>query len=98
MSTRLLVPALLAVVLMLPACWNGSYNTNRQGGGDGRFRLTIEPDRTDINGTHFLVDSATGDLWRLEKQGGGLEWMRLANAPEDAADLTESGTPEPEDD
>ena len=98
MSTRLLVPALLALVLILPACFNGSHNNHREGGTDGRFRLTIEPDRTDISGTHFLVDSATGDLWRLEKAGGSLEWARLANAPEDAADVTALGTPVSEDD
>ena len=91
MSTRLYAAALLGAALLLPACWNGSYNEATSAAG-GRFHLTFEASRTDVAGTHFLVDSATGDLWRLAPGGGAAEWVRLADAPEDAADLA---PPEP---
>jgi hypothetical protein len=87
---RILTVSLLVSTLALSACWNGSYNADTITSG-GRFHLTIEPSRTDIDGTHFLVDSATGDLWHLANRGGHVDWVRVADAPEDAADLT----PEP---
>ena len=87
---RLGASSLAIAALALPACWNDSYNQDTVSVG-ARFALTIEPSRTDIEGTHFLVDAATGDLWRLEQRGGGVDWVRIADAPEDAADLT----PEP---
>lgn len=96
MSRRLLTAALLAVALSLPSCWNGSYNVNAAQKASGRFLLTIEPSRTDVDGTHFLVDSANGDLWRLEGRGAAGEWVRLADAPEDAADLAPQIVEDPE--
>jgi len=95
MSIRLFVPFLLVVALALSGCWNGSHNEVHKMTGGERFRLTVEPSRTDVAGTHFLVDSATGDLWRLEQSGGSVAWARLADAPPDAADLTAEEEPEP---
>jgi hypothetical protein len=61
--------------------FDGAYGTDR-------FELVIEPDRTLVDGTHFLVDRATGDLWRLDvpdRTKG--TWVRLATAPADAVEL-----------
>jgi hypothetical protein len=89
--------ALICLALALPGCWNGSYNQD-VGAEGGRFELTIEPSRTDVRGTHFLVDSATGDLWHLEANGATASWARLANAPEDAAVLEPRESEMPTDD
>lgn len=93
--TRFVVLALLGTVLTQPACWNDSLNQQTVASG-GRFQLTVEPSRTDIEGTHLLVDSATGDMWRLEPRGETAEWVRLATGPEDAAEIEPVWAPEAE--
>ncbi len=89
---RALAAGGLALALLLPACWNGAFQTNKiegRGGGDQRFQLAVEPGRTDIDATHFLVDTATGDVWRLDPTGAHQgTWVRLADGPEDAEVLT----------
>jgi len=56
--------------------------------GTDRFELVIEADRTLVDGSHFLVDRATGDLWRLDVSGRtNGNWVRLASGPADAAEL-----------
>ena len=91
-SARALPAGCLALALLLPACWNGAFQTNKiegRGGGDQRFQLAVEPGRTDIDATHFLVDTATGDVWRLDPTGAHQgAWVRLADGPEDAEVLT----------
>ena len=81
-------------------CWNGSHNETLVEAG-GRFALEIETGRSDLVGTHFLVDTATGDLWRLDTRGGGAPiWVRIADGPPDAQPHERSWTriPDPDDD
>ncbi len=80
-------------------CMNGAMHNYKaqisETGPGGRFALVIEADRTRVDGSHFLLDTATGDVWRLEAQGARAgTWARLADAPPDAADLEE----DPDDD
>jgi hypothetical protein len=84
--------ALAASVVALAAagCFNDAFRGHdfRDGVGSDRFELVIEADRTLVDGTHFLVDRATGDLWRLELSDGETgAWVRLADGPADAAEL-----------
>jgi hypothetical protein len=65
-------------------CWNGSHNETFVEAG-GRFALEIETGRSDLVGTHFLVDTVTGDLWRLDtRRSGAPIWVRIADGPADA--------------
>ena len=82
----LIATALAGLVLVAGAgCFNDAFRGHDFEGGLDRFALVIEADRTDVAGSHFLVDRATGDLWVLESTGR-LEgrWVRLADAPADA--------------
>ena len=91
---RILLASLLAVSLLLPACWNGAFQTNKSKGrtsGD-RFDLVVEAKRNDLDASHFLVDKATGDLWVLETSGSRAgAWVRVANGPADAEELDRFG-------
>ncbi len=49
--------------------------------------LVIEPNRTDLAGTHFLVDTMNGDLWRLDASASTARWIRTADGPDDLADF-----------
>lgn len=78
-----------AALLGLPACWNGAFQSNvdKSKGGKPRFELVVEPKRSDVDASHFLVDSTTGDTWLLETTGAKAgRWVRLADGPADAAD------------
>ena len=78
--------ALAGIVLAAGAgCFNDAFRGHDFKGGLDRFGLVIEADRTDVAGSHFLIDRATGDVWVLESMGR-LEgrWVRLADAPADA--------------
>jgi len=70
-------------------CLNDAVHTfHGWSGGAGRFALVIEPARTAIEGTHFLLDTATGDVWRMESDDGRRGgWVRLGDAPADARPL-----------
>ena len=88
---------LLGLAFALGAgCANGSFQNYRariNEGGSGRFALVIEADRTPIDATHFLLDTATGDVWRMDSSDGRTgTWLRLGEAPDDVQDLD----PEPE--
>jgi hypothetical protein len=79
----------LAACLCATACNNDNISNDGVIGGGGRFALVIEPARTAIDGTHFLVDTATGDLWMLKADGSGHgQWSRVADAPQDVKPLT----------
>ena len=82
-----LVPGLL--VFGAAGCFNDAFRGHEFGDSSvERFALVIEPDRTLVDGTHFLVDRATGDLWRLDvsdRRNGA--WVRLAEGPADAAEI-----------
>jgi hypothetical protein len=85
--------SLLALALVTgPGCFNdhvmdGVHNNGTLAAPGGRFELVIEPSRTEVGGTHFLIDRLTGDLWTLRRKGNGAEWKRLADGPGDAAPL-----------
>jgi hypothetical protein len=81
-------------------CMNGAmHNYKARIGGGGRFALVIESDRTLVEGTHFLVDTATGDVWRLTSPDGRSgAWARLSAPPEDVKPLGEPENAEADDD
>ena len=88
-ATFLSLVALASLALVGAGCFNGAFRGDEFGdaGGD-RFELVIEADRTGVDATHFLVDRATGDLWLLDVTGRRSgAWVRLADAPADAAEL-----------
>ncbi len=75
------------VVLASAGCFNGSFHDYAKNyGGGQRFALVIEPDRTDIDATHYLLDTATGDVWTLGASGS---WERMVDGPEDVRPLDE---------
>jgi hypothetical protein len=69
------------------ACFNGPGRTTSITGGSNRLMLVIEPNRTDLAGTHFLIDTMNGDLWRLDPGATPPRWIRSANGPDDLAEL-----------
>ena len=77
------------------ACFNGAGRVTSYTGGSNRLMLVIEPSRTDIAGTHFLIDTMNGDLWRLDTAASPASWVRSADGPDDLAELE---LPEVEDD
>jgi hypothetical protein len=81
---------LAGLALAGAGCFNDAFRGHefQASGGSDRFALLIEPDRTLVEGTHFLVDRATGDVWRLDVAGRTRgTWVRLADGPADAAEL-----------
>ena len=83
---RWILLLLLAVVMGVGGCFNDGFTNSGSIGGGGRFALVIEPGRTSVDGTHFLLDTATGDLWRLASDG--TSWVRLSEGPTDVTELT----------
>jgi hypothetical protein len=80
---------LCVVCLTVVACNNDNISNEGVIGGGGRFALVVEPARTSIDGTHFLVDTATGALWVLKTDDAGRsQWTRIADAPRDVQPLT----------
>ena len=92
-STSLLWGAIFALVFTFGVgCFNGSFGNYKAkvAGGSGRFALVIEADRTAIQGSHFLLDTATGDIWRMNSEDGRSgDWIRMGAGPEDAQRLDE---------
>jgi hypothetical protein len=91
-AARWAVHGILALSLVpLTACWNGAFQTNeikKRGGDASRFELVIEAKRNDLEASHFLVDTATGDLWVLQPSGDRAgTWVRVTDGPADALDL-----------
>ena len=73
-------------------CMNGSMHNYKAkiGAGSGRFAMVIEADRTAIQGSHFLLDTATGDVWRMDSGDGRTgNWLPLGAGPEDVRSLEE---------
>ena len=78
----------LSVALLMSgtlACFNGPGRTTIVNGGSNRLMLVIEPNRTDLAGTHFLVDTMNGDLWRLDATASPPRWVRTVDGPDDLA-------------
>ena len=78
----------LAASLMSAAlgCDNGLHHNTLVPPGN-RFALVIESDRTSVDANHFLLDTSTGDTWRLSGTRGDFEWVRLAARPADIQTL-----------
>jgi hypothetical protein len=81
---------LAAFALAGAGCFNDAFRGHEFiDTGSERFELVIEPDRTLVDGTHFLIDRATGDLWRLDVSSRTKgTWVRLADGPSDVSELT----------
>jgi hypothetical protein len=81
--------AMCAALLWLgpTACFNGPGRTTVVNGGSNRLMLVIEPNRTDLAGTHFLIDTMNGDLWRLDAAQSPPRWVRSVVGPTDLADF-----------
>jgi hypothetical protein len=78
---------LLVTWLFATGCYSRSHNNVVSAPGQ-RFQLVVEAGRTDVQGTHFLLDAATGDLWRLDAERPGPErWVRVSDGPADAAEI-----------
>lgn len=87
----------LLLALLVSACFNDSFQNVYRGPGTGRFSLVVEPGRTDLRGTHFLVDTATGDTWRLEARSDTAgDWRRVADGPTDLTPLRPAAEPDEE--
>jgi hypothetical protein len=84
--------AMCAALLWLGStgCFNGPGRTTIVNGGSNRLMLVIEPNRTDLAGTHFLVDTMNGDLWQLDAAASPPRWVRSAEGPSDLAELDET--------
>ena len=101
--TSPVLPALLlASFLLLSAssCFNDAFRGHDYQGelDTSRFELVIESDRTAIDGSHFLVDRATGDLWVLDARSGSVAgWLRLAEGPADVKPLPGPPAAQPKD-
>lgn len=80
----------LALVLALgglAACNNN--NTNVPPSSMGRFQLVLGPV------DYFLVDTATGDVWKADESTDPASWARYANGPTEFRALDAAGIPEP---
>ena len=74
-------------------CMNGAmhnYKARVNEDAGGRFALVIEANRTTVDGSHFLLDTVTGDVWRMDSSDGRQgSWVRLGDGPADARPLEE---------
>jgi hypothetical protein len=61
-------------------CDNGLHHNTLVPPGN-RFELVIEANRTSVDASHFLLDTSTGDTWRLSGNRGEFEWVPLAPRP-----------------
>jgi len=96
--SRVAFAALTTLTLVASGCFNDAFQTNKGVDKPFRFELLIAPDRTDVDGTHLLVDRATGDLWRLDTSAPQTAtWVRLADGPTDVAILSPNGELEEDD-
>jgi hypothetical protein len=78
----ILVTAGLALGLLIAsACWNETESRNVYAGG-GRFEIVPQPSSSEAI---VLLDTATGDTWSLDRDGG--RWIRFASGPADVRPL-----------
>jgi hypothetical protein len=69
------------------ACFNDGFsNEGTLTTGQGRLQLVIEPNRTPVEGTHFLLDTTTGDLWHLKLKDKP-QWQKITKGPADLQKL-----------
>ena len=95
LASRLAIAA--ALTLGGLGCFNvNDHATSIQGSALMRFALIIETERSDVDASHYLLDQATGDVWRLDPidRGEG-RWLRMAEAPEDVRPLPKPVLEEP---
>ena len=90
--------ALATLTLVASGCFNDAFQTNKGVDQPFRFELLIVPGRTVVDGTHLLVDRATGDLGRLDASDPQTaSWVHLADGPTDVAILSPNGELEDDD-
>ncbi len=84
----MLAPA-AALGLAVPGCFNvNDHAISIEGNALMRFALIIETERSDVDASHYLLDQATGDVWRFDPTNRGEgRWLRMAEAPEDVRPL-----------
>jgi len=93
----MLTCCVVSLVLGTTACFNGPGASTTIHGGSNRLMLVVEPSRTDLAGTHFLIDTINGDLWRLDASANPAHWVRAAQGPADLADFEVPGASAPAD-
>ncbi len=84
----MLAPAAVLGLAVL-GCFNvNDHATSIEGTALMRFALIIETERSDVDASHYLLDQATGDVWRFDPMNRGEgTWVRMAEAPEDIRPL-----------
>jgi len=74
--------AAIAGTALIAACNNDNLVNRGVIAAGARFQLIAEQQP---GPARLLLDSATGDLWRLENEAAtGARWVRVASGPEDA--------------
>jgi hypothetical protein len=81
-SMHRVVLAAIAGTALLAACNNDSLVNRGVIAAGARFQLIAEQQP---GPARLLLDSATGDLWRLENEAASdARWVRIASGPADA--------------
>jgi hypothetical protein len=77
---------------LLTAALGACDHRDRQAGSAAFARFQMAVGTTDT----FLIDSVTGDLWKLEESPGDepARWIRYGDAPDDAKPLAQLLHPE----
>ena len=85
MTKAWLAVATLSSCLFVTACNDDNFVNRGVITAAARFQMLGEQKE---DPARLLFDSATGDLWRLQAESGGAQWVRVASGPADARVLT----------